>query len=74
MKRAGYRGHAFAENIAYGSGPYSTPRSIVSRWMSSSGHRRNILGGAYDHMGIGVWRRNPQSSAGITVTMTMGGR
>jgi uncharacterized protein YkwD len=33
-----------AENLAWGTGPTSTPRSIVSRWMASAEHRGNILG------------------------------
>jgi uncharacterized protein YkwD len=74
MQRAGYTGHAFAENITYGNGPYATPRSVVSRWMNSAGHRHNILGGVYDHMGIGVWLGTPSGHGGVTVTMTMGSR
>jgi uncharacterized protein YkwD len=74
MKRAGYSGHAFAENITYGTGKYATPSSVVSRWMNSSGHRHNILGGLYDDMGIGVALGNPTGHGGSTVTMTMGGR
>jgi uncharacterized protein YkwD len=31
------------ENIGFGSGGFSTPREIVRAWMSSSGHRANIL-------------------------------
>src|SRR4051794_18089481 len=31
------------ENLAFGSGGYSTPREIVRSWMRSPGHRANIL-------------------------------
>jgi uncharacterized protein YkwD len=31
------------ENLAFGTGPFSTPREIVKDWMSSPGHRANIL-------------------------------
>ncbi|MEA2178463.1 MAG: hypothetical protein QOG77_1760 [Solirubrobacteraceae bacterium] len=33
-----------AENLAWGSGPESTPRRIVASWMASPEHRENILG------------------------------
>ena len=33
-----------AENLAWGTGSTSTPRSIVDRWMASPEHRANILG------------------------------
>jgi uncharacterized protein YkwD len=33
-----------AENLAWGTGSASTPRSIVERWMASPAHRRTILG------------------------------
>lgn len=74
MRKAGYSGRAFAENITYGTGKYATPRSVVQRWMNSSGHRQNILGGVYDDMGIGVALGNPRGRGGATYTMTMGGR
>lgn len=31
------------ENLAFGTGPFSTPRTIVKDWMNSPGHRSNIL-------------------------------
>jgi uncharacterized protein YkwD len=34
---------AVGENIGFGTGPFSTPRSIVDEWMQSPGHRANIL-------------------------------
>jgi uncharacterized protein YkwD len=33
-----------AENLAWGTGPQSTPRAIVEGWMASPEHRANILG------------------------------
>jgi uncharacterized protein YkwD len=39
------------ENIAMG---YSSPEQVMSGWMSSSGHRANILNGSYTHIGVGV--------------------
>jgi uncharacterized protein YkwD len=42
------------ENIAWGQGPLSTPRSIVAAWMASPGHRKNILNCKARSMGAGV--------------------
>lgn len=53
IERFGYPFCSAGENIAYGGGSYATPRSIFSRWMHSSGHRRNVLG-AYEDIGIGL--------------------
>lgn len=44
------------ENIAAGQ---STPSAVVSAWWNSPGHKANILGGSYKHMGVGY-----QKSAG----------
>jgi uncharacterized protein YkwD len=51
--QVGYRGCRAAENIAYASGSYATPRTIFKLWMNSAGHRRNILG-SYREVGIGL--------------------
>ncbi len=40
------------ENIAYG---YRTPESVMNDWMNSDGHRANILGESFTHMGVGVF-------------------
>lgn len=37
------RRRSVGENLAFGTGPYSTPREIVKDWMKSPGHRANIL-------------------------------
>lgn len=49
---AGYRSwRKVAENIAVG---YATPASVVKAWISSPGHRRNILDCSLRHIGVGV--------------------
>ncbi len=40
-----------AENIAWGQ---RTPEEVVTAWMNSEGHKKNILNGDYTHIGIGV--------------------
>ncbi len=50
-KNHGYRssgGLIVGENIAWGSGSYSTPEGIVESWMRSPGHKANILNAAYE--------------------------
>jgi uncharacterized protein YkwD len=41
------------ENIAWGQGPLSTPRSITAAWMNSAGHRANILNNSFKEIGVG---------------------
>jgi hypothetical protein len=50
LKNAGIRYTYSAENIAAGR---SDPVATVQQWMASEGHRENILGESYTHIGIG---------------------
>jgi uncharacterized protein YkwD len=56
IKRTGYvHGNwSVGENLAWGNGPFATPRSIVNGWMHSPGHRANILRGQFKDIGIGI--------------------
>jgi uncharacterized protein YkwD len=47
---AGYSWGRIGENIAAGQ---STPESVMSGWMSSAGHRENILNCRFVHIGVG---------------------
>ena len=40
------------ENIAYG---YATPQQVVSGWMNSEGHRKNILSSSFSKIGVGCY-------------------
>jgi len=74
IERSGYGGCGWAENIAYGTGSFATPRSIFRSWMNSSGHRRNILGD-YDDIGIGLQVGNLGGEGGAHVwTQQFGSR
>ncbi|MDQ2629470.1 MAG: CAP domain-containing protein [Actinomycetota bacterium] len=74
IKRSGYKGCRMAENIAYGSGSFATPRSIFRMWMNSSGHRRNILG-PYEDIGIGLQVGTLEGNSGAHVwTQQFGSR
>jgi uncharacterized protein YkwD len=47
------------ENLAWGTGDFATPRSIMAAWMHSPGHRANILQRDYRQIGFGVIAGNP---------------
>jgi len=41
------------ENIAKGQ---KSPRAVVRAWMRSTGHRKNMMSGKFDYMGVGYCR------------------
>ena len=50
MEAQGYTAGS-GENIAAG---YSTPASVMTAWMNSSGHRANILNCSSKAIGVGI--------------------
>ncbi|MFJ8195502.1 CAP domain-containing protein [Streptomyces sp. NPDC096152] len=50
ITRAGYDWSTYGENVAYG---YSTADQVMSGWMSSPGHRANILNCSFKEIGVG---------------------
>ena len=79
IKSAGYlrgaRGWSVGENIAYGTGRFATPQSIVKSWMNSAGHKRNILHRGFSEIGVGVALGAPgEADRGATYTTTFGTR
>jgi uncharacterized protein YkwD len=61
------------ENIGWGQGPLSTPRAMVTAWMNSSGHRRNILAADYGEIGLGLALGTPETATwGATYTTDFG--
>jgi uncharacterized protein YkwD len=71
---SGARSWSVGENIAYGSGSRSTPRSIGSAWMNSPPHRANILSGSFRSIGIGIASGTPVGRGGATYTTDFGFR
>lgn len=51
ITRAGYTWRTYGENVAYG---YSTPERVMAGWMSSPGHKRNILNCGFKEIGVGL--------------------
>lgn len=50
-RRVGYRDCLIAENLAWG---YPEPSTIITGWMNSPGHRRNMLLRDVREFGIGI--------------------
>ncbi len=64
------------ENLAWGTGSLATPRGIVTAWMTSPGHRQNVLRARYREIGLGIVAGNPQDAdgGGATYATTFGAR
>lgn len=52
LDEVGYGYYSAGENIAWN---YSSPASVMTGWMNSSGHRANILNSSYTAMGVGCF-------------------
>lgn len=52
MKQFGVTYKAAGENIAKGQ---KTPQEVVTAWMNSDGHRKNILSSNFTHIGVGYY-------------------
>lgn len=52
LGEAGYNGQPRGENVAAGQ---SSPAAVVTSWMNSQGHCRNIMNGDINRMGIGYF-------------------
>ncbi|MFF3332941.1 CAP domain-containing protein [Streptomyces sp. NPDC002888] len=55
ITRAGYIWSTYGENVAYG---YATPEQVMAGWMSSPGHKANILNCAFKEIGVGLAQPN----------------
>lgn len=53
LSSAGYSYTWAAENIAASSSQSFSPGAVVNRWMNSPGHKKNILSGKAQHIGVG---------------------
>ena len=80
IRRTGYlsgaRRYSCGENIGWGDGPTSTPRSMVKAWMASAPHRANILSRSFREVGLGGVPGTPgrAGAGGGTYTTVFGGR
>ncbi len=78
IERFGYAGGSCwsaGENVAWGTGPLGSARRVFVSWMHSPGHRRNILGGEFDDLGVALRVGTLEGHAGAHVwTQDFGGR
>ncbi|MFB7650579.1 MULTISPECIES: CAP domain-containing protein [unclassified Streptomyces] len=51
ITNAGYNWSTYGENVAYG---YETPEKVMAGWMSSPGHKENILNCDFKEIGVGL--------------------
>lgn len=56
-----------AEILAYGSGPYATPRGLMNAWMHSPEHRRIILTPGLRFVGVGISTGTYRGSHGVAM-------
>jgi uncharacterized protein YkwD len=50
------------ENIAWGMRARGTPAHVVKMWMNSPSHRKILLDGSFEHVGVGLTWGTPGSS------------
>jgi uncharacterized protein YkwD len=71
-------GFAVGQNLAWGTGTYTTPTRIVAAWMASPPHRAIILDGAFRDAGVAAIPAVPEIVApgqvGATYAMEFGVR
>jgi uncharacterized protein YkwD len=74
LSRAGWRGTAWGEAIAYGCGGRGSPRAIVRAWLASPPHRAVLLGAGYRRAGVGLARPARCGARGATWVLDVGRR
>ena len=67
---SGYSSYTYGENIYHGYGSSGGPDSCFDWWMTSSGHRANILNKDFRDVGIGV-RKGTYKSQDETMMYTV---
>jgi uncharacterized protein YkwD len=75
IRKKGFKGFPIGENIAAGDGEDALPGAIMHSWMTSSGHRANILNPRFKEIGIGVFAGFPgddEASEGGTYVTNFG--
>jgi uncharacterized protein YkwD len=73
LKAAGIPWISCAENLYQDTGSPDPVRSAIQSWLSSAGHRRNLLDQRYTRTGIGVSLSNGHTITQIFVARPRGG-
>ena len=75
IRRVGVHAPRVGENLAWGSGPLASARSIVNMWLASPEHRANLLHAGYRTVGVGIRIGSFAGYAGaILITSDFAGR
>lgn len=61
------RGPVIGENLAWGSGSFASPATVIREWLQSPEHRRNLLRPGYTRIGIGAAIGGFRGHGGSTV-------
>ena len=73
----GVRSWIVCENLVWGTGPLSTPQSLVTAWMNSPPHRENLLKPQFREIGVAAVDGTPEGDLGdpgVTVSSEYGTR
>jgi uncharacterized protein YkwD len=71
----GARSWIVGENLVWGTGPLSTPQSLVTAWMNSPPHRENLLNPRFREIGVAAVGGTPEGDLGdpgVTVSSEYG--
>ena len=74
LRRFGYRWSTSGENILYDPGSRDSVESLFKLWMTSSGHRANILNKNFREIGIGASSGEYRGDKGTMWTVDFGAR
>ena len=75
MRAFGARGAAMGENLAWGSGGYAAPGTVIGEWLASPEHRANLLRPGFRRIGIGAVSGTFQGQQGaVVITADFAGR
>lgn len=54
FQQVGYRYASIGENLAWGTGTFASPGSILNAWLTSPAHRANLLNPRWREVGLAV--------------------
>jgi len=75
IRGVGVHARRVGENLAWGVGSFSRARVIVNMWLSSPGHRANLLRPGYRIVGVGALRGTFSGYRGaLMITADFAGR
>jgi uncharacterized protein YkwD len=61
------RGPFLGENLAWGTGSYARPATVIREWLASPAHRANLLRPSFTRIGIGAVQGTFRGNGGSTV-------